>query len=150
MSNQIPKDILDKISFHIEGIDFKLTNDHSIARWLGQVFKTEEKELNSLSIILCSDDYLHNLNVEYLQHDTLTDVITFPYSILGKPIEGDIFISIDRIKENAEQLNITFQDELHRVMVHGALHLAGYADKTPEEATIIRAKEDFYLSQFNV
>ena len=148
MSDQIPEDILDKISFHMEEIDFELTNADSIASWLGLVFEKEEKKLNTLSIILCSDDYLHNLNVEYLQHDTLTDVITFPYSRSAEPIVGDIFISIDRIKENAEKFKITFRDELHRVMVHGVLHLAGYGDKTPEDATIIRAKEDFYLTQF--
>lgn len=149
MSDKTTEGILDKISFHVEEIDFELANADSIANWLEQVLEMEDKELNSLSIILCSDSYLHNLNVEYLQHDTLTDVITFPYTRAGKPIEGDIFISIDRIKENASQFNSTFQHELHRVMVHGVLHLAGYLDKTPEEATIIRAKEDFYLEQFS-
>ncbi len=149
MSDKTTEGILDKISFHVEEIDFELANADSIANWLEQVLEMEDKALNSLSIILCSDSYLHNLNVEYLQHDTLTDVITFPYTRAGKPIEGDIFISIDRIKENASQFNSTFQHELHRVMVHGVLHLAGYLDKTPEEATIIRAKEDFYLEQFS-
>jgi len=150
MSDQIPEDILDKISFHIEEIDFELPYANAIASWLGETLKNEDKSLDSLSIILCSDDYLHKLNVEYLEHDTLTDVITFPYSRPEKPIQGDIFISIDRVKENAAQLNISFNDELHRVMVHGLLHLAGYGDKIPEEASTIRSKEDFYLARFTL
>ena len=138
----------DKISFHIEDIDFDLNQSDVIAAWLVSVFEQEEKQLDSLSIILCSDSYLHKLNVEYLQHDTLTDVITFPYSRKDQPIQGDIFISIDRVRDNADNFQASFKDELYRVMVHGVLHLAGYGDKTDEESKLIRAKEDFYLSNF--
>lgn len=150
MSDQTPEDIVDKISFHIEEIDFSLPNPKAIASWLSKTLEAEQKQLKSLNIILCSDDYLYNLNVEYLQHDTLTDVITFPYARSGKPIEGDIFISIDRVKENASQFKVPFTHELHRVMVHGVLHLAGYGDKKPEEASIIRSKENFYLDLFKM
>ena len=136
------------ITFNYE-TSFVLEGENFLEYWVDTVVCEEGFSIGEINYIFCDDEYLHKLNVEYLQHDTLTDVITFPYSKSGKPIEGDVFISIDRIKENAEQFNITFLDELHRVIVHGALHLAGYGDKTPEEATIIRAKEDFHLEQFN-
>ncbi len=137
-----------KVSFHIEDIEFDLNQSDAISAWLVSVFEKEDKSLDSLSIILCSDSYLHKLNVEYLQHDTLTDVITFPYSRKDQPVQGDIFISVDRVRDNAKTLNIPFNDELHRVMVHGVLHLAGYGDKTADEAKQIRTKEDFYLAAF--
>jgi len=137
---------LDKISFHAESIDFDLQQAEAIAFWLATVVNTENKALQSLSFIFCNDEYLHQLNVEYLQHDTLTDVITFPYSRPEEPIHGDIFISIDRVKENAATFEKPFLNELHRVMVHGTLHLAGFGDKTPEEIQVMRSKEDHYLT----
>jgi len=98
-----------------------------------------------LNYIFCSDTYLHKINLEYLKHDTLTDIITFDYSE-KKQISGDIFISIDRIKENAPKFNQSTDIELNRVLIHGVLHLLGYKDKTPKEKETMRAKEDFYLT----
>jgi len=133
------------IDFSIVEIEFEPINfDHAKA-WLKETIEREECQLRSLNFIFCSDEYLHKLNVDYLDHDTLTDVITFPYA--QPPIvEGDIFISIDRIKENATIFDVSFQKELHRVMVHGVLHLCGYGDKSNEEAKLMRSKEDEALS----
>ena len=135
----------DKIIFNTEDIDFQLVNEEKVSNWIESMVEKEGKKLGGLSYIFCSDDYLHKLNVEYLNHDTLTDVITFPYK--KNPVEGDIFISIDRVKDNAQDLNIPFETELHRVMIHGVLHLCGYMDETDEEEAIIRQKEDKCLSQ---
>lgn len=129
------------IIFSSEDIDFHLENENLIEGWLKQVIEREKKELFSLNFIFCSDEYLYNLNVEYLAHDTLTDVITFPYS--APPIiEGDIFISIDRIKENAKKFEVSFENELRRVMAHGVLHLCGLGDKSEQEALVMRQKEN--------
>jgi probable rRNA maturation factor len=136
---------MDKIIFNIEDVDFQLVSEEKISNWIESTIEKEGKKLGALSYIFCSDDYLHKLNVEYLNHDTLTDVITFPYN--ANPVEGDIFISIDRVKDNANDLNISFENELHRVMIHGVLHLCGYMDETDEEEAIIRQKEDECLSQ---
>jgi probable rRNA maturation factor len=137
---------MDKIIYNVEDIDFQLPNEHPLSIWIEKTIIEEKKELGAVSYIFCSDDYLHQMNVEYLDHDTLTDVITFPYN--DNPIEGDIFISIDRVKDNAHDLNIPFENELHRVMIHGILHLCGYRDETDEEETEIRQKEDKYLRLF--
>ncbi len=136
---------MDKIIFNTEDIDFQLVSEEKVSNWIESMVEKEGKKLGGLSYIFCSDDYLHKLNVEYLNHDTLTDVITFPYK--KNPVEGDIFISIDRVKDNAQDLNIPFETELHRVMIHGVLHLCGYMDETDEEEAIIRQKEDKCLSQ---
>jgi len=115
-------------------------------QWLIDVAKSEKSQLSNLSYIFCSDDYLHKVNLEYLNHDTLTDVITFPYSENPLPIESDIFISIDRCKANAKTYRITTETEVHRVMVHGLLHLLGYDDKNAKQKRVMSAKEDYYLS----
>jgi probable rRNA maturation factor len=135
---------MDKIIFNIEDVDFQLVKEETISNWIESMVEKEGKKLGALSYIFCSDDYLHKLNVEYLNHDTLTDVITFPYN--ANPVEGDIFISIDRVRDNAQDLKIPFETELHRVMIHGVLHLCGYMDETDEEEAIIRQKEDTCLS----
>jgi probable rRNA maturation factor len=135
----------DKIIYNVEDVDFQLVSEKKLTDWIETVIEKEGKKLGALSYIFCSDDYLHKLNVEYLNHDTLTDVITFPYN--ANPVEGDIFISIDRVKDNANDLNIPFEIELHRVMIHGVLHLCGYMDETDAEEAIIRQKEDECLSQ---
>ena len=137
----------EKIIFHSEDIDFSLPNATLVFDWIKKSIQSEDKDLQQLNFIFCSDKYLHQINVEYLNHDTYTDVITFPYAE-GKNIEGDIFISIDRIRENAEQFKVSFEDELHRVMIHGTLHLMGYFDKTPEEKTLMTKKENEYLNLF--
>ncbi len=133
----------DKVIYNVEDVDFQLVNEISLSSWVEKTIETEGATLSAVSYIFCSDDYLHQMNVEYLNHDTLTDVITFPYN--DNPIEGDIFISIDRVKDNAQDLNIAFNDELHRVMIHGVLHLCGYSDETDEQEAEMRQKEDEYL-----
>ena len=138
----------EKINFHSENIDFSLPNSSTIFSWIENTIHHERKKLNHLNFIFCDDEYLHQINVEYLDHDTFTDVITFPYSE-GEIIEGDIFISIDRIRENAQTFNVPFENELHRVMIHGTLHLLGYLDKTIEDKTQMTQKENEYLSRLN-
>ena len=138
----------EKINFHSENIDFSLPNSSTIFSWIESTIHLEGKKLNHLNFIFCDDEYLHQINVEYLNHDTLTDVITFPYSE-GEIIEGDIFISIDRIQENSKIFKISFDEELHRVMIHGTLHLLGYLDKTVADKTQMTQKENEYLSRLN-
>ena len=121
------------IDFHVVEISFELENVTQVKAWLQKIIEREECRLLSLNFIFCSDEYLHRLNVEYLNHDTLTDVITFPYAEPPN-IEGDVFISLDRIKDNALSFKVPTQLELHRVMAHGLFHLCGYGDKSEEEA----------------
>lgn len=134
------------IFFHSENIDFELPEELKIANWLQEVAKREGNNIDSLSFIFCDDVYLHEMNVEYLNHDTLTDVITFQYSDVDvDTIEGDIFISIDRIKENAATYKVSMQQELNRVIVHGTLHLLGYGDKSSSDKEVMTSKENEYL-----
>ena len=133
------------IFFNSEEIDFNLPNQPVIIDWINSTADQEGQTVQSLNFIFCSDKYLHQINVEYLNHETYTDVITFPYMENGNPVEGDIFISIDRIKENAENFKTSFENELHRVMIHGTLHLLGYGDKTPDEKLKMTEKENEYL-----
>ena len=133
------------LTFHTEDIDFELENTEKIEQWILQAIDEEGGTLSFINYIFCSDTYLHRINVEYLNHDTYTDIITFPYS--DETIESDIFISIDRIRENAKTFNVPFERELHRVMIHGVLHLLGYGDKTEEEEQAMRAREDFWLER---
>jgi len=131
------------IQFFSEDIDFELSESDPIIKWISQIVDLEEKSIEGLTYVFCSDSYLHDLNVTYLAHDTLTDIITFPYHETGSStIEGDIFISIDRVKENAKGFETSFENELHRVIIHGALHLCGYKDKTEEEEKEMRRKEN--------
>ena len=136
-----------KITYNVEDVDFKLAKKPPLSIWIENVVKKEGKTLGAVSYIFCSDDYLHKMNLEFLNHDTLTDIITFPYN--NDPIEGDIFISIDRVKDNAQDFKVSFETELHRVMIHGILHLCGYKDKTTEEAKLMRHKEDESIALFN-
>jgi len=138
----------DKINFFNEDISFELENADMVQSWLLSVASEEKQEVRSLNYIFCSDEYLLNINKEYLNHDYYTDVISFPMST--EVIEGDIFISIDRVRENAHSNKATFDNELNRVMIHGLLHFLGYGDKTPEESTLMRTKENKYLDQFNL
>lgn len=135
----------DAIHFFSEDTAFEIQNPTAISQWISDVIEAEGESIGPVSFIICSDSYLHNMNVEYLEHDDLTDVITFDYSS-DEGCSGDVFISIDRIRDNAEEMKVDEADELHRVMVHGVLHLLGYKDKSPEEARVIRSKEDNYLS----
>jgi rRNA maturation RNase YbeY len=137
----------DSIAFFPEDVDFEVEPEKESIwiNWLEPIIAQEKGELSFLNIIFCTDAYLLELNMDYLQHDTLTDIITFPYASPPK-VEGDIFISIERIRENAEQLNIPFERELTRVIIHGVLHLCGYGDKTPEDKNKMTAKEDEALA----
>lgn len=131
------------ISFNYEN-DFELNNEKSLAKWIASVIEMEGFKYDEINYIFCDDDYLHKMNVEFLNHDTLTDIISFDYTV-GKILQGDIYISTQRVKDNAIEFNETFEDELHRVIVHGVLHYCGYKDKIEAEATIMRSKENHYL-----
>jgi len=133
------------IDFHSEAIDFKVINPIKTKRWLKSVIKAEGFELSEINYVFCNDEYLHSINVEYLDHDTLTDIITFDNSEEDELIEGDIFVSIERIIDNAKDFNTTFEQEFKRVIVHGILHLCGYCDKNDENEKQMREKEDYYL-----
>jgi rRNA maturation RNase YbeY len=135
------------IQFCSEDITFSLKEKLKHKAWLNEVAKQEGKKILELSYVFCSDDYLLQINKEYLNHDTLTDIVTFDNSEDPKKIEGDIFISIDRVKENGEKLG-TSATELERVMVHGLLHLLGYKDKKKEDKALMTEKEDFYIKQY--
>lgn len=135
------------IEFFTEEVEFKVENEQQVKEWLFEIISNYSFELESLNYIFCSDEYLHQMNVEYLQHDTLTDVITFDNSEIEGVIEGDVFISVDRIAENAVSFKISQEDELHRVMAHGLLHLLGYQDKTKEKQALMRLKEDDCLEK---
>ena len=132
-----------------EGVTLKIKNKLNIKKWLKETIEKEGYKLGELNYIFCSDEYLHQMNVSYLNHDTLTDIITFDNSDVEGKIIGDIFISIDRVTENAKKFDVEFTDELNRVMVHGALHLVGYKDKKKEEQEKMRAKENYYLKRRN-
>jgi rRNA maturation RNase YbeY len=125
---------------------FSLQNPDEISRWISKIINDQKREEGEISYIFCDDQYLHKLNLEFLNHDTLTDIISFDNS-LGNQINGDIFISIERVKENADTYKTNFEDELHRVIIHGVLHYCGFNDKTKAEATLMRKKEDEALSQ---
>ena len=135
------------IRFFEEGISYKLKVKNKVKQWIKDTIVAEGYKLDELTYIFCSDPYLLKINVEYLDHDTYTDIITFDNSETDKVITGDIFISIDRIKENAARFNQAVADELHRVIIHGALHLLGYKDKTPADKKKMTEKEDFYLAK---
>ena len=135
------------VHFCTEDITFSLKEKLKHKAWLNEVAKQEGKRILELTYVFCSDDYLLQINQEYLNHDTLTDIVTFDNSEDPKRIEGDIFISIDRVKENGEKLG-TKETELKRVMVHGLLHLLGYKDKKKEDKAIMTKKEDFYIKQY--
>jgi probable rRNA maturation factor len=137
------------IEFIAEDIEFSLIDQDKIKDWINRIILNHGYELENLTYIFCSDEYLHQINLEYLDHDTFTDIITFNNADDPGLVESDIFISIDRVKENAEALNTTFIDELHRVMIHGVLHLVGFDDKTAELKQKMQQEEDLSLSVRN-
>ncbi|KQB98730.1 rRNA maturation RNase YbeY [Pedobacter sp. Hv1] len=136
-----------KINFFTEDIQYTLKQKTIIRNWIATTITEEGYQLTELNFILCSDEYLLRINQDFLQHDDYTDVITFDHSEELKTIAGDIFISLERIKENATNFKSTIIDELCRVMIHGTLHLLGYKDKTKAAKTLMTAKEDFYLAK---
>ena len=129
--------------------DFQLTHPDLHSGWLKDVALSEGCEIDGLQYVFVSDDELYEMNVKYLNHNTLTDIITFDYSA-NRSLSGDLFISIDRVRDNAVTFNASFDLELRRVMVHGLLHLAGYGDKSPEDEQLMRRKEDEKLKMFHV
>ena len=133
------------ISYFTEDIKFELKGKLLNNRWLKMVVGSEVKKMGDLSIIFCSDPYILDINLRYLQHDYFTDIITFDYCE-GDTVSGDLFISIDSVRENALFYGASFEDELDRVMVHGVLHLLGYDDHTPQEQAVMRAKENYYVN----
>lgn len=142
----IPKDhLLDSILFFAEEIDLPNIDQVKVSSWIKATLKNEDSNYESINIVFCSDEFLLRLNKEHLDHDYFTDIITFQYE--NDPIEGELFISLERVAENAKDRKIPFKTELHRVMIHGILHMIGYADKTEEDQIVIRSKEDYYLTQ---
>ena len=133
------------INFNYE-TEFNLANSEGEIKRISDTIKEENHNLGEINYIFCSDDYLHKINVEFLNHDTLTDIISFDYTV-GKEVHGDIYISIDRVKDNASDFNTDFANELARVMIHGILHYCGYKDKTEKDAELMRSKEDYYLNK---
>ena len=133
------------VSYFTEDTSFAFKEKRLTSRWLKLVAESEIRRLGDISIVFCSDNYILDVNMKYLQHDYFTDIITFDYCE-GNVLSGDLFISIDSVRENAVLYGAEFEDELNRVMVHGLLHLIGYDDHTEEEQKIMREKEDYYLS----
>ncbi len=128
--------------------DFKVNNGEELSLWIKQVINEEHKTIREITYIFCTDVALHEINLKYLDHDTLTDIITFDYTIKDS-IAGEIYISTDRIKENAEIFGVPFNTELERVIIHGILHLCGYKDKSVRDKEVMRGKEDLYMSRLS-
>ena len=136
------------ITFNYE-TDFELQNESDYEAWIEAIIESEDFTEGEINYIFCDDEYLHKINVEYLDHDTFTDIISFDYTI-GNLISGDIFISVERIKENAKEYEVSFLKELHRVMSHGILHYCGYKDKSEEDSNLMRQKENEKMDMFHV
>jgi probable rRNA maturation factor len=136
------------ISFNYES-EFILDNESVYFDWLSKVIISELKNEGEINYIFCDDDYLLEINQQYLDHDTLTDIISFDYSI-GNELQGDIFISIERVRENAQDYSVSFEEELKRVMVHGVLHYCGYKDKSEQDEKLMREKEEEKMKMFHV
>ena len=138
--------MIESIHFFSEDISFEPDNPNALKAWIVNCVSDTPYSIENINYIFCSDQYLYEINLEHLNHDTFTDIITFDLSESEHQLESDIFISIERVKENSNKLNIHFQDELCRVLIHGVLHLMGYKDKTPEQKEAMRKKEDACLS----
>jgi rRNA maturation RNase YbeY len=136
------------ISFNYES-DFILDQEEYFVTWIETIITSEDKVVGEIAYIFCNDDYLHAINMQYLNHDTLTDIISFDYTE-GDIISGDIFISIERVKDNAIDFNVSFEEELKRVIAHGVLHYCGYKDKTNIDAALMRSKEEEKIKLFHV
>ena len=137
------------ILFNNNGISPAIKDKAELKKFLVSIFENENVQFKSVSYIFCKDDYLLSLNQRYLNHDTLTDILTFTLSGKHTLVISEIYISVERVKENAFLLKTNYQQELYRVMIHGILHLCGYSDHTPRQKSLMRKKEDFYLSQFS-
>ena len=139
---------MQKIQFHFLDRTPALKERNKLKIFIEDLFKREKKGLESLSYIFCSDEHLLKVNVEFLNHDFYTDVITFEFASAGSDTQGEVYISVDRIKDNAKELGVSFKEELHRVIFHGALHLCGYRDKTKKDETLMREAENKYLQLY--
>lgn len=126
--------------------DFQLINLKGIRLWISDIISSEGFEEGDITYVFCDDEYLNRINIKFLDHDTLTDIISFDNTI-GKQVHGEIYISTDRVRDNAKDFEVTLEDELHRVMIHGVLHFCGYNDKTQEEKQLIRKKENEALER---
>ncbi|MEL1246999.1 MULTISPECIES: rRNA maturation RNase YbeY [Flavobacterium] len=136
------------ISFNYE-TDFELDNEEQYEDWISRIIESEGFDEGEINYIFCDDEYLHKINVEYLDHDTLTDIISFDYTV-GNLIQGDIFVSVERVKDNANDFNVSFEEELKRVLSHGVLHYCGYKDKSPKDEALMRSKEEEKMQMFHV
>lgn len=136
------------ISFNYE-TDFELENEAQYEDWISRIIESEGFDVGEINYIFCDDDYLHKINVEYLDHDTLTDIISFDYTV-GNLIQGDIFVSVERVQDNAKDFNVSFEEELKRVLSHGVLHYCGYKDKSLEDEAVMRSKEEEKMQMFHV
>ncbi|RAK23691.1 rRNA maturation RNase YbeY [Flavobacterium aquaticum] len=136
------------ISFNYE-TDFELENEAQYEDWISRIIESEGFNEGEINYIFCDDEYLHKINVEYLDHDTLTDIISFDYSV-GNVLQGDIFVSVERVLDNANDFNVSFEEELKRVLSHGVLHYCGYKDKSPEDEALMRFKEEEKMQMFHV
>ena len=136
------------ISFNYE-TDFELDNEAHYEDWISRIIESEGFDEGEINYIFCDDEYLHKINVEYLNHDTLTDIISFDYTV-GNLIQGDIFVSVERVKDNANDFNVSFEEELKRVLSHGVLHYCGYKDKSPKDEALMRSKEEEKMQMFHV
>ena len=136
------------ISFNYE-TDFELENEAQYEDWISRIIESEGFDEGEINYIFCDDEYLHKINVQYLDHDTLTDIISFDYTV-GNLIQGDIFVSVERVKDNANDFNVSFEEELKRVLSHGVLHYCGYKDKSPEDEALMRSKEEEKMQMFHV
>jgi probable rRNA maturation factor len=134
------------IRFFSEDTDFILAHPRKTSEWIKATAKKERCLIEELNYIFCSDTYLLTINQDFLKHNTFTDIITFDYSTSKQSLEGEIYISVDRVSENAFKFKRDFEEELHRVIIHGVLHLIGYKDKKGSDKTLMRKKEDTYLS----
>mgnify|MGYP000923757002 FL=1 len=136
------------ISFNYE-TDFELENVAHYEDWISRIIESEGFDEGEINYIFCDDEYLHKINVEYLDHDTLIDIISFDYTV-GNLIQGDIFVSIERVHDNASDFNVSFEEELKRVLSHGVLHYCGYKDKSPKDEALMRSKEEEKMQMFHV
>ena len=136
------------ISFNYE-TDFELDNEALYEDWISRIIESEGFDQGEINYIFCDDEYLHKINVEYLNHDTLTDIISFDYTVRNL-IQGDIFVSVERVKDNANDFNVSFEEELKRVLSHGVLHYCGYKDKSPKDEALMRSKEEEKMQMFHV
>lgn len=136
------------ISFNYE-TDFELENEAQYEDWISRIIESEGFDEGEINYIFCDDEYLHKINVEYLDHDTLTDIISFDYTV-GNVLQGDIFVSVERVKDNANDFNVSFKEELKRVLSHGVLHYCGYKDKSPKDEALMRSKEEEKMQMFHV